>query len=72
MKICEDCIKKDVCKFREKVEGLKLKKFNLPEPLQPELTCPYKKAEPLTSWVVTTGTTTAWDKYPYTLTGVCN
>ena len=45
MKICEDCIKQDVCKFRkgvEKYEG----SVELPKPLEPIIQCKYKRTEP--------------------------
>jgi len=45
MKICEDCIKQDVCKFKKEVEkyegGVKL-----PKPLKPNIGCECKRTEP--------------------------
>lgn len=52
--MCEDCIKKDVCKYREEVEKYKSK---MPEPLQPS--CKYKEVE------ITDTTYTGTWIYPY-------
>ena len=65
MKICEDCIKQDVCKFTEKVSKLRLKDNKLPDPLIPELKCPNKRTEP-SNWhytTVTADTTTGTGDY---------
>ena len=51
--MCEDCIKKDVCKYREEVEKFKSK---MPEPLQPE--CKYKREEPSDNWYILPNTET--------------
>ena len=59
MKICEDCIKQDVCKFTEKVSKLKLKDNKLPDPLIPELKCPNMRTEP-SNCHYTTGTDLTW------------
>ena len=40
MDICEDCINKDVCKYREYVERYESK---LPEPLISGIQCKYKR-----------------------------
>lgn len=45
MKICEDCIKQDVCKFKEQVEGYE-NKIDLPNPLEPIILCKYKHILP--------------------------
>ena len=45
MKICEDCIKKDVCKYRAKVEKYE-EESKLPEPLVPNAGCKYRRTEP--------------------------
>ena len=58
MKICEDCIKQDVCKFKkgvEKYEG----GIELPEPLKPNIECECKRTKPsnltyTAPWVYTT------------------
>ena len=42
MKICEGCIKQDVCKFKDEVEKYDMK---LPEPLEPIIECKYKRTE---------------------------
>jgi len=44
MKICEGCIKQDVCKFKENVEKLEKKSMECPEPLVPNMTCKFKEA----------------------------
>jgi len=63
MKICEDCIKQDVCKFKKEVEKYEMEDSGIPEPLFPFLNCKYKRAEPL-NWTftvpTTTSATTAW------------
>ena len=41
MEICKDCIKQDVCKFKKQVE--KYESEELPEPLQPAVSCKYKR-----------------------------
>ena len=72
MKICEGCIKQDVCKFKGEVEKYeaRTKCSNVPEPLVPDLSCKYKKTEPC--WTVscpsvwTDGTTYAPDNITYT------
>jgi len=48
MEICKDCIKQDVCKFRKQVE--KYESEELPEPLQPAVSCKYKRPN---SWTYT-------------------
>ena len=45
MKICEDCIKKDVCKYQAKVEKFE-SDIKLPEPLESGISCKYKRTEP--------------------------
>ena len=45
MKICEDCIKQDVCKFKEQVEGYE-NKIKLPNPLEPIIQCKRRRTEP--------------------------
>ena len=45
MKICEGCIKQDVCKFKENVEKLEKKSMECPEPLVPDMTCKHKVLE---------------------------
>ena len=45
MKICEDCIKKDVCKFKNEIENYEIEP-RLPEPLEPIIICKYKETEP--------------------------
>ena len=45
MKLCEGCIKQDMCKFKEEVEKYELK-MQLPEPLEPIIECIYKETEP--------------------------
>lgn len=52
MRICEGCIKQDVCKFKEEVEKYE-GKTKLPEPLEPIIECKYKRTEPNT-WTYTT------------------
>jgi len=42
MKICEGCIKQDVCKFKKEVEKYEAKRTDIPEPLVPDLSCKYK------------------------------
>ena len=44
MKICEDCIKQDVCKFKEEVSNYEGEK--LPEPLTPKVECKFKQTTP--------------------------
>lgn len=60
MKICEGCIKQDVCKFKKEVEKyeVKRKEPQIPEPLEPDLSCKYRK-ESHPNWDYT-----YWD-YPY-------
>ena len=58
MEICKDCIKQDVCKFKKQVE--KYESEELPEPLQPAVSCKYKEVSPYTwtySPTITAGTT---------------
>jgi len=50
MKICEDCIKQDVCKFKDEVEEFE-KKAKLPEPIEPIIECKYKRTENYT-WTI--------------------
>lgn len=52
MKICEDCIKNDVCKFKSKVEKYE-EEAKLPEPLESNVGCKYKRSEP-SNWHYTT------------------
>ena len=49
MKICEDCMKRDVCKFKEEVE--KYEGDKLPEPLMPTIACKYKETIDETSYI---------------------
>jgi len=49
--MCEDCIKKDVCKFRNKVEKYESEE-KLPEPLESGVNCKYKRTEP-SNWSYT-------------------
>ena len=65
MKICEGCIKQDVCKFKKEVEEYEAKRTGLPEPLVPDLSCKYKSTgylnwtyTPLWGTTTTSGTTT--------------
>jgi len=44
MKICEDCIKKDVCKYQAKVEKFE-SDTKLPEPLESGISCKYKRTK---------------------------
>ena len=43
MKICEDCIKQDVCKFKESIEAYEDGRAELPKPLVPEVRCKFKQ-----------------------------
>ena len=43
--MCEDCIKKDVCKYREEVEKL----GDLPEPVK----CEHRRVEFIDEWSIT-------------------
>lgn len=45
MKLCEGCIKQDVCKFKEEVEEYEVKRTDIPEPLVPILSCKFRKPE---------------------------
>jgi len=45
MKICEGCVKQDVCKFKENVEKFEKGRIAAPEPLVPDMTCKFKKFE---------------------------
>lgn len=67
MKICEDCIKQDVCKFREEVERFEKKhKAKLLEMLTENLECKYKYV-PSTDFTIPSDTTTIDpDKWTYT------
>ena len=66
MKICEDCIKQDVCKFKGNVEKFE-EKEKLPEPLSNGIICKYKKFETVNCPSVwTTGTYTYPDQWDYT------
>ena len=58
MKICEDCIKKDVCKFMKKVEKYE-EDTKPPEPLESNVGCKYKRTEP-SNWHYTTTSGTTW------------
>ena len=72
MKICEDCMKQDVCKYKKEIEeyigkGFHYSVFNVPKPLKTNLYCELKVAEekPIVNW----GTdTTYWhpDQCTYT------
>ena len=47
MKICEDCIKQDVCKWKPVVEEWEeSKKEELPCPLLPTTMCKFKRTRP--------------------------
>ena len=68
MKICEGCIKQDVCKFKGEVEGFEKKhKAKLPEMLTENLECRYRKLETVNCPTVWTDTT-FWhpDQWTYT------
>ena len=45
MKICEGCLRQDVCKFKAEVEKYE-DKTELPEPLDSAITCKYKEVGP--------------------------
>ena len=73
MKICEGCVKQDVCKFKDEVgkyEVKRVKVLGIPKPLVPDLSCKYKKTEPCRTVscpsVWTAGTTYAPDNITYT------
>ena len=54
MKICEDCIKQDVCRYKKQVEGYE-DGVKLPKPLEPIIQCKYKRTEPSTWRYTLTG-----------------
>lgn len=56
MKICEDCIKQDVCKYTKQV-GKYENDAKLPKPLEPMVACKYKRTEP-SYWSYTIPSTT--------------
>ena len=60
MKICEGCIKQDVCKFKNKVKKYENGKcVEVEEPLTANLICKYKKFEPDTpTWTIYNDTAT--------------
>ena len=49
MKICEGCIKQDVCKFKDEVG--KYEKDKLPEPLVPSVACKHKETAQETVYI---------------------
>ena len=73
MKLCEDCIKKDVCKFRKKVEKFEAEN-TLPEPLENGITCKYRRTEPSNWYTVTCPTVSTGTYSPYgdTTTTACD
>lgn len=68
MKICEDCIKQDVCKFKKEVEGYE-SEVKLPKPLEPIIQCKHKRTEP-EYWSYTMPTTTTTVQCPSVWTGI--
>ena len=60
MKICEDCIKKDVCRYKTKIEKWAKGKctIELPEPITPEFVCKYKEVAKDNSWLAINSDTT--------------
>ena len=71
MKICEGCIKQDVCKFKDEVEKYE-KKAELPESLEPIIACKYRELETVdipTVW--TSGTVYNPDVWTYTTVDPC-
>ena len=42
MKICDCCLKQDICKFKSEVEKYEVK-TELPEPLESAVTCKHKE-----------------------------
>jgi len=66
MKICEDCIKQDVCKYTKQVEKYE-NDVKLPKPLEPIVQCKYKRTEP-SNWttytIPNTTTVTNYDTNP--------
>ena len=63
MKLCEGCIKQDVCKFKKEVEEYECM-VKLPEPLEPVIECKYKETEPY--WPASCPR--IWTYYPATFT----
>jgi len=74
MKICEDCIKQDVCKFKKEIdhwdkEGFFYGNKTVPKPLRVDITCELKRVEELPLYAVspdTIGTTIDGVDWTYT------
>jgi len=79
MKICEGCIKQDVCKFKKEIDEWEKKGFfygnkNVPKPLKVNIICELKRVEsPTTSGDSTTYYPEYWTptviSYPAIWTG---